>query len=179
MEKTPSVDILLATYNSNEKYLREQIESLISQSYQNINIIVSDDASTNGTIEILKEYEQKDNRIKVYRQNQNIGFNNNFEFLLQQSTAEYIMFCDHDDVWYKTKVEKCLNKLIESKASMVYCNSRQIDENNKVIEDNYFKYKNIPIINGKSKLAISRCIGIGCSQIITRSVKEKMLPFPL
>lgn len=177
MEKGPQVDILLATYNSNEKYLREQIESLINQTYKDIKIYISDDASTNKTIEILREYEQKDNRIIVFEQKENIGFNKNFEFLLRQSAAEYIMFCDHDDIWYKTKVEKSIEELIKTKVSMVYCNAKQIDKNDKVINENYFKYKNIPIVNGKSKLAISRCIGIGCSQIITKNIKEKMLPF--
>ena len=60
---------------------------------------------------------------------------------------------------------------------MVYCNCRQIDENGVVLQENYFKYKNVPLIKKKNKLAISRCVGIGCSQIITKDVKEKMLPF--
>ena len=60
---------------------------------------------------------------------------------------------------------------------MVYCNSTQIDENDKILHGNYFKYKNVPLIDGKSKLAISRCIGIGCSQLITKQVKDKMIPF--
>ena len=60
---------------------------------------------------------------------------------------------------------------------MVYCNCRQVDEDGIVIQDDYFKYKNVPLVKGKSKLAISRCVGIGCSQIITKEVKEKMIPF--
>ena len=60
---------------------------------------------------------------------------------------------------------------------MVYCNCRQIDEDGIVLRDNYFKYKNVPLVKGNDKLAISRCVGIGCSQIITKSVKEKMIPF--
>ena len=61
---------------------------------------------------------------------------------------------------------------------MVYCNARQVDENRETLNENYFKYKNVPIINGKNnEMAITRCIGIGCSQMITKDVKKKMLPF--
>lgn len=172
------VDILVATYNTNEKYLRKQIESIIRQTHKNIKIYISDDNSTDKHVEkILKEYEQADNRIKLFIQPKNLGYNKNFEFLLEQSTADYIMFSDHDDVWGKEKVEKSLKKIKEENVDMVYCNCRQVDENGIVLEDDYFKYKNVPLIKGKNKLAISRCAGIGCSQIITKSVKDKMIPF--
>ena len=66
------IDILLATYNG-EKYIREQIESILNQSYKNIKLIISDDCSKDNTINILKEYEKKDNRIKLYIQKENVG----------------------------------------------------------------------------------------------------------
>ena len=172
------VDILVTTYNTNEKYLKKQIDSILRQTHKNIKIYISDDNSSDEKVaEILKEYEQEDNRIKLYIQPKNLGYNRNFEFLLQQSTANYIMFSDHDDIWYKEKVEKSLNRIKEENVDMVYCNCRQVDEDGIVIQDDYFKYKNVPLIKGKSKLAISRCVGIGCSQIITKSVKDKMIPF--
>ena len=172
------VDILVATYNTNEKYLKKQIDSILRQTHKNIKIYISDDNSSDEKVaEILKEYEQKDKRIKLYIQPKNLGYNKNFEFLLQQSTADYIMFSDHDDIWGKEKVEKSLNKIKEENVDMVYCNCRQVDENGIVLQDDYFKYKNVPLVKGKSKLAISRCVGIGCSQIITKDVKNKMIPF--
>ena len=172
------VDILLATYNSNEQYLREQIDSLINQTHKNIKIYISDDASSEkNVVKILDDYQKRDSRIVVFRQEKNIGFNANFEFLLKQSTADYIMFCDHDDIWYESKVEKSLKKIKKANASLVYCNCKQITENKVIINDNYFKCKNIPLIQGNSKLAISRYAGLGCSQIITKEVKEKMIPF--
>lgn len=172
------VDILVTTYNTNEKYLRKQIESILKQTHKNMQIYISDDKSSDEkVVKILEEYAQKDNRIKLYIQPKNLGYNKNFEFLLQQSTAEYIMFSDHDDIWHKDKVEKSLQKIKEENVDMVYCNCRQVDENGIVLQDDYFKYKNVPLVKGKSKLAISRCVGIGCSQIITKDVKNKMIPF--
>ena len=172
------VDILVATYNTEEKYLRKQIDSIIKQTHTNIKIYISDDRSTEPNIEkILREYEKKDERIKIFIQPMNLGYNKNFEFLLKKSKAKYIMFSDHDDVWHRDKVEKCLKKIQEEDVDMVYCNCRQIDENGLVLQDDYFKYKNVPLIKGKSHLAISRCVGIGCSQMITKEVRNLMLPF--
>lgn len=172
------VDILLTTYNSNETYLKQQIESLINQTHKNIKIYISDDASPEkNVVQTIKAYQEKDSRIILFEQEKNIGFNSNFEFLLKQSTAEFIMFCDHDDVWHADKVEKSLEKIKQTGTSLVYVNCKQIDENNNTIANNYFKNKNIPLIKGKNKLAISRYAGIGCSQIITKDVKEKMIPF--
>lgn len=172
------VDVLLTTYNTNIEYLKKQIDSILNQTYENINLIISDDASTkNEVIEILKKYKQNDKRIKLFLQEKNLGYNKNFEFLLKQSTAKYISFSDHDDIWYPNKIEKCLEKLKEENVDLVYCNAKQINKNGDIIQENYFKYKNVPLIKGKSKLAVTRCIGIGCSQIITRKVRNRMIPF--
>lgn len=172
------VDVLVATYNTDATYLKKQIQSILKQTYQNLHIYISDDCSTKPEIkEILKEFAQKDERIKLFLQSQNLGYNKNFEFLLNQSTAEYITFSDHDDIWYLDKIEKSLQKLKKEKVDMVYCNCRQINEKGIVLKENYFKYKNIPLINKTGKLAISRCAGNGCSQMITKDVKQKMLPF--
>lgn len=172
------VEVLLTTYNTNLKYLKEQIESILNQTYKNISLIISDDCSTKNEVkEILKEYEKKDDRVKLFLQEKNLGYNKNFEFLLKKSEAKYIMFCDHDDIWYKDKVEKSLKKLIEKDVDLVYCNARQINQDGKIIHEDYFKYKNMPLVEGKSKLAIARYIGIGCSQIITKDVRDKMIPF--
>lgn len=172
------VDILVTTYNTKEQYLRKQIESIIKQTYKNIKIYISDDSSTDKNVEkVLREYEKKDERIKVFIQSCNLGYNKNFEFLLKKSKAKYIMFSDHDDIWYKDKVEKSLKKIKEENVDMVYCNCKQIDEDENVLQEDYFKYKNVPIVKGKNKIAISRCVGLGCSQIITKEVRDKMIPF--
>ena len=172
------VDILVTTYNTNEKYLRKQIETILKQSHSNIQVYISDDKSPDEKVAtILKEYEQKDKRIKLFIQPENLGYNKNFEFLLKQSTANYIMFSDHDDIWHIDKVEKSLEKIEQENVDMVYCNCRLVDENGAVIKEDYFKYKNMPLIKKRDKLCISRCVGLGCSQIITKEVKDKMLPF--
>lgn len=172
------VDILMATYNTDLKYLKKQIDSILNQTYKNIKLLISDDNSSKEELKnALKEYEEKDKRVKLYFQKENMGYINNFGFLLEQSNSNYIMFADHDDIWYSNKVERSLEELKKNDVDLVYVNSNQIDENDNIIHNDYFKYKNMPLINKKGKLAISRCVGIGCSQMFTKSVKEKMIPF--
>ena len=74
------VDVLLATYNG-EKYLKEQIDSILNQTYQNINLIISDDNSNDSTRKILEEYKKIDNRIKIYLQDKNLGYIKNWSGL--------------------------------------------------------------------------------------------------
>ena len=172
------IDIILATYNTHIPYLKEQIDSILNQTYQNIHLIISDDNSPNKEIqEILKQYEKQDKRITIYLQEENKGYIKNFEFLLKKSESNYIMFADHDDIWYPQKVEKSIETLKKENVDLVYCNANQINEKGEIIHENYLAYKNVPCIQGKDNLAISRCIGIGCSQIFTKEVKQKMLPF--
>ena len=83
----------MATYNG-EKYLKEQIESILHQTYQNFRLIISDDHSTDKTIEILKEYQEKESRITVYYQEKNLGYIKNFEFLLKQVQNNIYMLSD-------------------------------------------------------------------------------------
>ena len=108
MEK---IDILLATYNGS-KYLHEQLDSILNQSYGNINVIIRDDGSSDNTVMIIKEYEQKDSRVRLLNDNLgNLGFVRNFEELMKNSTSEYLMFSDQDDIWYNNKVETSYTRI--------------------------------------------------------------------
>lgn len=172
------VDILVATYNTKKEFLEKQLESIILQTYKNIHIYISDDCSSSEETKIvLKQFAKKDERITLIFQEKNLGLNPNWNFLLSLSKSEYIMFSDHDDIWNLDKVEKSLEKIKQSNVDMVYTNCEQIDQNENILHSSYFKYKNVPLVKGKNKIAFSRCIGIGCSQIITKNVKEQMIPF--
>ena len=122
------IDILMATYNG-EKYLKEQIESILNQSYENINLIISDDCSNDNTKKILQEYEKKDKRIKVYYQKENLGYIKNFEFLLKKIENEIYMLSDQDDVWLPQKVEKSYELLKKENADLVFGDLEVVDEN--------------------------------------------------
>ncbi len=173
------VDVILATYNTDIGFLTKQIDSILNQTYANIKLYISDDNSTESKVlEVLQQYEKNDQRIQLFTQKYNLGYIKNFEFLLQQTTSNYIAFADHDDIWYENKIEESVKALKQNDVDLVYCDAKQIDENDKVIQESYTNYKKMPKLYGKNNiLAFSRSVSIGCSQMITKSVKEKMLPF--
>lgn len=135
------IDIIMATYNG-EKYLEEQILSILNQTYLNFNLIVSDDASTDATVNIIKKYAKKDKRIILYQQKRNLGFNDNFSFLLSKVKSPLFMISDQDDVWQLDKIEKMVSYLYETDASLVFCDMKVVDENKKEIYPSFHKMVN-------------------------------------
>lgn len=175
------VDILLATYNG-EKYLKEQIESILNQTYQNIQIIISDDCSQDSTREILKQYE-KNEKIKIFYQEKNLGYVKNFEFLLKQIENEIYMLSDQDDVWKKEKVEKTVEKLKNENLDLVFGDLEVVDENLNTICPSYNKYMHL---NKKIKKYIKdyrlqymyNCM-TGCTMASKKEWIDKILPLPI
>ena len=96
----PLVSIGLATYNSKNR-IDTALKSLFSQTYKNIEIIISDNCSSDGTDKICIAYSKKDARIKYYRQVTNIGILNNFNFVLKRARGNYFMWASDDDDWNK------------------------------------------------------------------------------
>lgn len=107
------VHIVMATYNG-EKYVREQMDSLLSQTHRQISIEVCDDGSTDGTVAVIREYEKKDARVKLHTNTQNLGYVKNFLMGIKRAGAPYIMLCDQDDIWREDKVEKTLCAMKEA-----------------------------------------------------------------
>src|ERR1700712_5400324 len=100
----PLISIVLCTYNG-EDFLKEQLQSLLNQSWTNLEIIVSDDHSTDKTIDILNEYNNHPS-FRLFMQKENLGPIKNVEFALRQATGPYIAFCDQDDIWKPGKIEQ-------------------------------------------------------------------------
>ena len=107
------VSIALATYNG-EQYLKEQLDSILEQSYTDIEIIACDDCSTDSTPKILEEYQKKDSRFKFYINERNLGFKKNFEKCISLCNGEYIALSDQDDVWTKDHIECLVSKIGEN-----------------------------------------------------------------
>lgn len=105
------VTVLLSTYNG-EKYLEQQIESLFHQKNVEVDILVRDDGSTDGTFEILERYSRYEN-FSWYKGEKNLGSAKSFLELVQRAELEneYYAFCDQDDVWLENKLETALQKL--------------------------------------------------------------------
>ncbi len=106
----PDVDILLATYNG-ERYLEEFLNSLTSQAFVKLHLIVGDDCSTDSTVEILNRYSSHFESFKLIVNPQNLGPAGNFINLLQYSQHRFICFADQDDVWQRTKLHVSVDQI--------------------------------------------------------------------
>lgn len=175
------VDILLATYNG-EKYVTEQIESILNQTYQNFNLIISDDCSKDNTPKILREYAKKDERIILYLQENNLGIVKNIEFLLKQVKNDLYMLSDQDDVWVKEKIEKSVEKLKKENADLVFGDLEVVDKNLNTI---YPSFGDFMLLNEKIKKYINsykvnylyNCV-TGCTVLSKKKFIDKILPLP-
>lgn len=176
MEK---VDILLATYNG-EKYIREQIDSILNQTHTEFRLLISDDGSIDNTRTILEEYKNKDSRIEVFFQENNLGVVKNFGFLLEKVEAKYYMFSDQDDIWKESKIEKSLKKINEG-FDLVYSDLEVVDENLNVTYESYWKlkgiYNKIKKYNNFESLYLNNFI-TGCTIISKKELINTFMPLP-
>ncbi len=122
------VVIILSTYNGH-KYLREQIDSLLKQTYKNIVINVRDDGSKDDTLDILKEYE-KEGKIKIISSHTNLGVIDSYKELLKHCTkGDYYAFCDQDDIWKENKITlavQALSKINDDNVPVLYASNYEI-----------------------------------------------------
>lgn len=104
-----TLSIVMATYNG-ERFLREQLDSLYRQTLLPDEVLVVDDCSTDGTVEILEEYHRS-HGLKYVVNEHNLGVNKNYEKGLKHCSGDYIMFCDQDDVWMDNKIELMMQRM--------------------------------------------------------------------
>jgi glycosyltransferase involved in cell wall biosynthesis len=166
------VSIAMATYNG-EKYLREQLDSIYNQTYKNMEVVVCDDCSTDGTAEILEKYKQEYG-LKYYINEKNLGFAKNFEKATCLCKGEFIAFSDQDDIWHPEKIE-ILVKEIEN-YSLVRSDSELIDSEGKYLDGTYVKnmFKRMDIDKPDKIFPIPVQ---GCSYLFKREILKKALPF--
>jgi glycosyltransferase involved in cell wall biosynthesis len=170
----PLVSIAICTYNG-EKFLIKQLESLVNQTYTNLEIIAVDDDSRDKTVEILSEYALKYPSIKVYKNDKNLGYVKNFEKALTLCSGQFIALCDQDDIWELEKITILVNQIKDS--DLIYHNSDFIDDKDLLIEgvtmsDHYKAYK----VNSNLPFLIANCIA-GHSMLIKSSLVSQVLPF--
>ena len=108
----PLVSVLITAYNR-EAYLADAIESAVQSTYQNLEIIIVDDASTDATVEIAKKYARQDSRVRLYINQQNIGDYPNRNKAAGYAKGDFLMWVDSDDIIYNESIEKCTNLMVQ------------------------------------------------------------------
>lgn len=167
----PRVNVILSTYNG-EKYIEEQLASLLAQDYPNINIYIRDDGSTDSTIMILEKYVRQ-GKIHLL-QGENLGFCGSFfELLKETKDGDYWSFCDQDDIWEKDKIQRavvCMEKQNAERPLLYYSLSMMVDEEGKELG-----VQEPPKGSMCFRRALTGTFGVGFSMVINRTLREYML----
>ena len=178
MEK-PKVLILLAAYNG-ESYIRQMIESVLNQTHQNFQLILSDDGSRDATAQILAEYAEKHpQKVIHYCSGQRFASaQKHFMHLLGQfQDAPYIMFCDQDDFWYPDKVQKTLDKMIGAETDrevpvLVHTDLRVVNGNGEQIAPSFCAHSAIDGNRLQLNQLLVQNVVTGCTVMINHSLAE-------
>ncbi|MDY2630700.1 MAG: glycosyltransferase [Clostridium sp.] len=172
MNKEIKISVAMATYNG-EKYIKEQLDSIINQLEEDDEIVICDDGSTDTTIEIIKEYIKNDNRIKLYCNN-HVGVNLNFENAISKCKNDVIMLSDQDDIWEINKVKEVKMKFISSDCNMVLHNGKNFYEEKTHRNEDML----IPIMKHGVFSNVVKCCYWGCCMAFTKEFASAIIPFP-
>ena len=168
------VSVAMATYNG-EKYIKGQIDSILNNLLPGDELIISDDGSTDSTIDIVNEYMKKDKRIKLFFGPKK-GPKQNFANAISKCTGKYIFLADQDDYWVSNKVEIVISNFIKYNALLIQHDCRIINfSTKKVIEPSFFEFRKC----GPGVLKnIIKTTYIGCCMAFDSSIKNMILPIP-
>lgn len=174
------VDILLATYNG-DKYLEEQLNSIINQTYKNWHLIIRDDGSKDSTLSIIDKYmkQYSDKITLIQDEYKNVGVNRNFSILMKNSLSEYSMFCDQDDHWLPEKIEVTINKMLEEEIKyshpipvLIFTNLKVADENLNITSDSFWDNM---LLNPDNVFNINNLVVrnpvTGCTSMINKNLR--------
>ena len=175
------MSIAMATYNGC-RYLREQLNSLCEQTVPFYELVISDDCSTDSTVEIIKEYAKKFN-VKLLTPDNNLGPNKNFENAIRACEGDYIMICDQDDIWMKNKIETCLhyihgveNKKGNSVPILISSETICFNDNNVI---NSSSYSCSGIETDYQYFILNNLRNQGCTLMMNRALSDSLGSFPI
>lgn len=168
------VSIVLCSYNG-ARFIEEQVNSILAQSYSPIELVICDDRSTDNTVDILKSLAANDSRIRLFVNKQNLGYNKNFEQAFGYANGNYIAISDQDDLWHKDKI-KIMMEQWPARAEMVYSISSNFNSDKPEFLPGNMRvnYKNF---NEPAMLVFDSPVhGHAC--MVTKALVEKAKPFP-
>lgn len=173
MKNDIRVSVAMATYNG-EKYIKEQLDSILTNLNNDDELIISDDSSSDDTIKIIKNYQKKDKRIKLFK-GPGAGVKQNFANAISKCKGKYIFLSDQDDVWLENKVKKILDVFEKEKCLVVVHNNNIVDGNLNPLGQTFFEFRN----SGSGTLKnIWKNTYIGCCMAFDSDLKDKILPIP-
>lgn len=181
-----NVDVVLATYNG-QRYLQQQLDSLLGQTVANTRILIGDDGSSDDTLALADQYAVKHpERVRVLPKEQGgKGACGNFNRLLSATDAPYVFLCDQDDVWDEDKISVSLSYLRELESMhgsetpiLVHTDLRVVDQNLKTISDSFFEFQKLDAQASTFKQLLVQNMVTGCTVVVNRALLNKALPIP-
>ncbi len=181
-----TIAIVMATYNG-EKYVGEQIESILASHYQNLELFIYDDGSRDNTVSILRQYEaQYRDKVHVTINETNRGHLQNFLHALSETTSDYVMFSDQDDVWDPNKVASTLKRMKHMEAQFgkeiplaVFTDAIVVDQDLNIINRSFFCSGHLnPYRTDLSHLLMENKL-IGCTVMVNAALRRILLSRPL
>lgn len=170
----------MATYNG-EKFLREQLDSVLQQTYSDFELVICDDHSTDKTLEIIQEYALRDSRIRCYVNETTLGFRRNFEHAIELCKGEYIALCDQDDIWKPDHLEVLYRNIDNCAISCADAELVNVDGSslNKVFSK-FAGFYNMPQERSKLiyKILLRRNFIQGASMLLRTCFIRKCTPIP-
>ena len=176
----PLVSILMAVYKPNEKWLREQLSSLNSQTYPNIVLLIYDDCPECPLDESIVREVVSDIPYKVIRGEKNLGSNKAFERLTVEGTGDFFAYCDQDDVWYPDKIQRMAEVLQTTGSPLVCSDLAIIDGSGNRVADSITKVRKRHVFlegEGLAGYLLSRNFVTGCAMMIRADTAKKAVPF--
>lgn len=179
------IGIIMATYNG-EKYLREQIESILSNTYTDWHLTICDDGSTDATDSIINEYVMKyPDKITGHKNQKNLGVMYNFLQGVLDNTADYYMFCDQDDVWLKDKIKITYEKMLDMEKQWgsdipisIFTDATLVDQDLNVLHSSFFKTSNLDVRKIDLPHILMENKLLGCTVMCNNKTKEMLDKLP-
>ena len=173
-----NVAVLLATYNG-ERFIAEQLDSLLNQTYQDFVCYIHDDGSKDQTVQICKEYEKEyPDKFKILDYGPTGGAKNNFLSLIKNVDAELVMFCDQDDVWLPNKIEEMVGAVKNfNGAFLAFADLKIVDEKLNVQEESFYQAMHVQIDKINYKNALIKGFIPGCTMMVSRELIQKALNY--
>jgi GT2 family glycosyltransferase len=165
------VSVCLASYNG-DRFIEQQIDSILSQLGESDELIISDDNSTDSTVSIINK--KADPRIRLFFNNKK-GIVSNFENAIYHASGDLIFLADQDDIWKENKVKRIKVEFMDPDVTVVISNCDIIDELGRVVEKNFFEKNNTR--SGFIANIIKNGF-VGCCMAFKASLKNTVLPFP-